>query len=517
MAFYRIIFLLFSCFCCVLGSCKNYHRNKTHAGVSFQRIQRGEALAHQYCQSCHLFPEPYLLNSKSWDEGVLPVMGPMLGIFTHNFQRYPSGRNDKNLNSDFYPSSPLLGNQEWQNIIDFYTATSPDSLGQQERKQDIKTRLPFFQVQIPTKINHHTITYLKIVTSGTHKQLLVGDQATQSLLKINSKFEVIDSLNAVGTIVDTDPLGTKMLACDMGPIIPTNGRFGRGVYVSNNSTGKMQLDSLPLFKGLARPVQIVSTDLDNDGKTDYVICEFGFMMGSLSWYKNMGNDSFQRKILRAFPGALKLYVQDYNRDGLPDLWVLFAQGDEGVFLFTNKGKGQFEQRQVLRFPPVYGSTSFELADFNKDGLQDIIYTCGDNADYSKVLKPYHGVYIFLNDGHGQFKQKYFFPMNGCYKAIARDFDQDGDLDIAAISFFADYEKQPDEGFVYLENKGDFTFQPYGFPESRLGRWLTLEAGDFDGDGKTDLILGNFAEGPVLIKPSVDWKKGPAFILLKNVK
>ncbi len=52
-----------------------------------------------------------------------------------------------------------------------------------------------------------------------------------------------------------------------------------------------------------------------------------------------------------------------------------------------------------------------------------------------------------------FNQKYFFPINGCYKAMARDFDGDGDLDIATISFFADYEHQPEEGFVYLENKG----------------------------------------------------------------
>jgi tetratricopeptide (TPR) repeat protein len=48
-------------------------------------------------------------------------------------------------------------------------------------------------------------------------------------------------------------------------------------------------------------------------------------------------------------------------------------------------------------------------DFNNDGYKDILYTCGDNADYSSnVLKSYHGVYIFLNDGHNNFSQKYFF-------------------------------------------------------------------------------------------------------------
>ena len=141
--------------------------------------------------------------------------------------------------------------------------------------------------------------------------------------------------------------------------------------------------------------------------------------------------------------------------------------------------------------------------------------CGDNADYSVVLKPYHGVYIFLNDGKNGFEQQYFFPINGCYKAVARDFDGDGDLDLATISFFADYATQPEEGFVYLENKGDLQFTPYTVPEAASGRWLTMDAGDVDGDGRIDLVLGNFSMGPTLRRPKADWAKAPPFLFLKN--
>jgi hypothetical protein len=255
--------------------------------------------------------------------------------------------------------------------------------------------------------------------------------------------------------------------------------------------------------------------LNKDGNTDYVVIEFGNLLGALSWMENLENTKFNKHVLRAFPGAIKAYINDYNRDGEPDIWVLFSQGEEGIFLFTNKGKGIFESKEVLRFPAAYGSSYFEFADFNKDGHQDIVYTCGDNADYSQVLKPYHGVYIFLNDGKNNFSQKYFYPVNGCYKAMARDFDGDGDLDIATISFFADYEYQPAEGFVYFEQHGNFKFTPYNISECRSGRWLTMDADDIDGDGKIDIVLGNFSMGSTTAKPNMNWSQGPPFIILKN--
>jgi hypothetical protein len=44
----------------------------------------------------------------------------------------------------------------------------------------------------------------------------------------------------------------------------------------------------------------------------------------------------------------------------------------------------------------------------------------------------------------------------------------------------------------------------------------MDAGDYDADGKIDLLLGNFTVAPGFIKPNVDWKKSPPFLLLKNI-
>jgi hypothetical protein len=509
--FFTFIFI----FVLLLPSCKNYHRNSTHTNVSLSDIEKGEALAKIYCQSCHMLPDPSLLDAKTWEKGVLPQMGPRLGIYNLGFEIYPRIR-DKNISPEFYPSQPSLSLAEWQNIINYYGATSPDSLPSQKRNDPIKTGLSLFKVQIPGLHYENPATcYVKINAGDALHPLILSDAIKQNMYIINRELAITDSATATGPVVDIDFTGNNLLACDIGVLNPNNGRFGKGKFIHISSNGKLQKDTIATIDSLQRPVQVTISDLNNDGKKDCLVCEFGYLTGALSWMENLGNNKFKRHVLRDIPGAIKAYIQDYNHDGQPDIWVLFGQGEEGIFLFTNKGNGNFEQEEVLRFPPSYGSSYFELADFNKDGYPDIVYTCGDNGDFSTVLKPYHGVYIFMNDKTNHFTQKFFFPINGCYKAIARDYDGDGDLDIATISFFGDYARQPEEGFVYLKNEGNFEFKPYSFPEADLGRWLTMDAGDIDGDGRTDIVLGNFSIGPVMMKHKVDWTHSPPFIVLKN--
>src|SRR5262249_39637811 len=147
--------------------------------------------------------------------------------------------------------------------------------------------------------------------------------------------------------------------------------------------------------------------------TDYVICGYGNYSGSLFLLNNKG-DHFEKIILRGKPGSIRSIVTDVNNDDRPDILALLAQGDEGVYLYEQGADGSFAERNLLQFSPSYGSISIELADFNNDGHADILYTSGDNADYSKILKPYHGLYVFLNDGHWNFSQRYFFHINGCF-------------------------------------------------------------------------------------------------------
>ncbi len=187
--------------------------------------------------------------------------------------------------------------------------------------------------------------------------------------------------------------------------------------------------------------------------------------------------SFTQSTVINKAGSVQAQVGDFNNDGWPDLMVLFGSGDEGLWLFLNDHKGGFTSRTLLRFPPVYGSTSFQLADMNHDGKLDLIYTSGYNFRDSRIMKPYHGLYIFTNQGDWNFKQSYFYPINGCTKAIATDFDRDGDIDIATIAFFADLKNKPGEGFIYFEQDKAMNFKPHAIPVSNYGRWMSIGYSD----------------------------------------
>jgi hypothetical protein len=152
---------------------------------------------------------------------------------------------------------------------------------------------------------------------------------------------------------------------------------------------------------------------------------------------------------------------------------------------------------------------------NHDGKLDLIYTCGYNFHDSRIFKPYHGLYIFTNQGGWNFKQSYFYPINGCTKAIATDFDGDGDIDIATTALFADLNHKPNEGFIYFEQDKGMSFKPHAVPVNKYGRWMAIDTISKP-NGRPDIVLGNYATGMVIdpnLKPF--WNMQLPLIVLEN--
>src|SRR3954470_24177311 len=116
-----IFFMLIFLFCLYFSGCHS--------------ISRGEQLAKQHCQSCHMLPDPSLLDKNTWVSYVLPKMGGLLG-FVHFAG---GGYSESGKGADVMPLT------DWQEIVAYYLKNAPDTLALPETMK-IESSMPGFEV-----------------------------------------------------------------------------------------------------------------------------------------------------------------------------------------------------------------------------------------------------------------------------------------------------------------------------------------------------------------------------------
>jgi hypothetical protein len=467
--------------------------------ISKNQQENNALIAKKYCGNCHQFPNPTLLTKKMWQESVLPEMGHRMGIGDRNelLNRMSFQQFQRLCSLNIYPEKSIITKSDWQKIVRYYIANAPNEIPESLSKPTMKSIENPFSILTPANqtMNSGQTTSVRFVPQT--KEIWIG--------KYNRQIEIFD-LN----------LNQKYFQRTPGPVVASHGDEEPLFLSIGNMTPNEDKEGIlyqhhfrnqpfkPLATGLRRPVAFEIADLDQDTVSDIIIAEFGFETGQLSWIN--GKTGIKNQ-LSNLPGARNIQLEDINKDGKMDFYVLFAQANEQIVLYINKGNGQFQSQTILTFPAVFGSSFLEMADINKDGKKDIILTNGDNADYSPETKNFHGIHLYENKGNQQFKLIQFIAVAGATKTISKDFDGDGHLDLATIAFFSPNDKSP--SFLYFKILGNekFIASHLGIPK---GQWMTMEADDMDADGDIDLLLGHFTFGKFKQIPSQI-----PFLVLKN--
>lgn len=330
----------------------------------------GAALAERYCQSCHLKPDPSLLPKERWSQSVLPVMGLFLGTT-------PVTVATTAIERSMFPSTPAMTAEEWQALVDYYVSKAPERLPLQPPTPALTKGLPQFTLQLPKDSSLYGTTSItslcRIDTAAKLHRLYVGNSMTKDLLLFTDNLGLMKRLPTAGPVVDLCSYQGSLVSCHIGTNVMANDSSNGFIQYLNKPNDK---NKNPLFDSLSRPVQMQVTDLNSDGKPDFLVAQFGNLKGQLTWMEYSGESGFVSHTIKEGAGALHFVVKDADGDGRPDVYALFAQGDERLLLFINGGNGKFKERPLLRFPPSYGSTYFDLVDFDGDGDNDIVYTCG---------------------------------------------------------------------------------------------------------------------------------------------
>jgi hypothetical protein len=487
----RIIFILFVI--AFLASSCNREATSTNVHNPEPTGLSGEELAKIHCGSCHVFPEPKALPRAIWLSGILPKMALRLGMgdYMSEFMNYGHDEMMAVIGSGVYPENPLMAAIDWEKIVKYYEQNSTDSLPEMGK---FKTNELSNFILKEHKIKDPEIVLTKY--DSAKGELYVGSTSSNNVYQLSRNGSVSKSFVGKSPVVDIEyhkHLGRVSL--EVGILNP-----------SDLSEGRLMANNKVLLEKLHRPVHLGLADLNSDGFEDFIVSNFGNLFGSLAWFDGK---TLKENILSNDPGARVVYHIDFDRDGKKDILALMTQGRESIVFFRNVGNGRFEQKSLLVFPPYFGSSFFEAKDLDFDGDLDFVYTNGDNADLSIIKKPFHGVRIYINNGKDGFQESYFYPINGASKVIAEDFDGDKDLDMAVISFFPDKSKE--EGFLYFEAQQGLEFEVYSKKKISDHKWLTMDSGDFDNDGDTDIILGAFNRN-LRYKPKVS-----SVVILDNIK
>ncbi|HEM49266.1 MAG TPA: VCBS repeat-containing protein, partial [Caldithrix sp.] len=226
-------------------------------------------------------------------------------------------------------------------------------------------------------------------------------------------------------------------------------------------------------------------NFDGDKRTDIIAFRD---KGDFMVFRNRGRGKFNVSIHQT--GRVFCYAMtaaDYTGDNLDDCFVYhFNSGD--ICFYHNNGDKTFTR--AYRMERDDAICNLYTADLNNDGKPD--YISDGYWVFSGFQSDWARAHTMLGKGNGTLIKKKNFPDEGrlTYGATFNDFNGDNKLDIAAAQY-SGINVYPGRGTGKFKKPTILGNGLHITPKGNVVWKNNIASGDFNGDGKVDIIGAQF--------------------------
>ena len=343
--------------------------------------------------------------------------------------------------------------------------------------------------------------------------------------------------NFSSSLIDIDgiDLGGDILVADidgngLNDIIRQNSGDDYVSILYQESSMNFRVEIIELNWDNKGPGQMSLGDLDNDGDTDLVFPENGNVDGDLSWFENIDGSLYRHYLYSEIEAVRVPIIGDLDNDG--DMDIVVTAGDDGakseedeIIWYENMGDNKFIENRID--DDFSAPSDVKLGDLDGDGFKDIVATSFEDSnlvwykkngpgwikslvdnnlinplgcdvadidmdgdlDITLCLYGENKIIWYSNNGSGMFSRQEIDDTNIKPQAVrAVDFNNDNETDLAVVS-----SDSNNTVTVYI-NDGNENFTGNVISINQFS--YTLDIGDWDNNGTTDIIVG-FDKGSVL--------------------